>query len=236
MILLVQFRDDVSKDHEQKCVLRHVENKNDVVMLDALDNSIDWENVESLISNVDKILLGGSGNISIAGGHGADMNQEQTDRAVKNITPLIRYILKNDIPTLGVCLGHQILGHFLGSKIKFDTEQAESGIFNIILTEEAKNDPIFKDVPNEFEAVVGHQDSVIEGPKHCVLLAKSEKCPVHAFKYKNNIYGTQFHSELNTEDLIYRLNLYPSYKKYADKVEIKDTSNALKVLNNFLNL
>ncbi len=237
MLLVVQFRDDVSEDHEQKCIVRHLENRNDVLFINALtDTKRDWTDLNGIMKGVDHVVLGGSGNLSLAGGHGDEMSDAKAKLMAEDLGPLLNLLIDKDIPTLGSCFGHQIIAQHLGAKVIFDKEQAETGIFEIKLFKEGINDPLFAGVPEKFNAVVGHQDSVVKLPKDTILLAKSEKCGNHAFRYKTSIYGTQFHGELNTADLIYRLNLYPSYKEYAANVKNIDTSNALKVLKNFLDL
>lgn len=235
MILLVQFRDDPSGPHEQDCVKRQLLEEQEIKIVSVFDESIDFSNVEELLNGVDRVILGGSGAISMAKGH-EKVNYNHVDQILEKMKPLMEYILENDFLCLGSCFGHQLIGKFLGEEIVFDKETAETGIFEISLTNEGKRDRIFNGVPEKFLAIVGHQDSVKAIPRGCVQLAQSERCLTHGYRYKSNVYGTQFHGELNTDDLIYRLKLFPVYKKYAESIDYKDTSNALIVLKNFLKL
>ena len=63
-----------------------------------------------------------------------------------------------------------------------------------------------------FDAQVGHEDTVVELPPNTTLLAASERCPTHAYRFDDApIYCTQFHPELERADLLMRLEAYPEY-------------------------
>jgi len=237
MILLVQFRDDVSEEHEQKCVVKHLDKNENIKFISTLDDNHDWSDPEKILYGYDSLIIGGNGSSSFDGGKVKDEYQlNQINQIFRNVNPLLDYVIDKDFPTLGTCFGHQLIANRLGSEIKCDPNQAESGIEEITLNETALKDPIFSEIPEKFDAVVGHQDSVINLSEGMISLASSKHCNIEAFKYKNNIYCTQFHSELNTDDLIFRLNLYPNYKKYARNLVPKDTSNTINILRNFLKM
>jgi len=237
MLLVVQFRDDITEEHEQSCIVSRLEGSKDVKFISFFNEEIDFMDVEKLLEGVDKVILAGNGGLSMGEGHSiSDNDYSVVNYILGEIEPLIRYIIKNDFPTLGICFGHQLFGHFLGTKVSFNKERSETGIVDIHLTPEGELDPLFKEIPNPFFSVLGHQDSLDNLPKDCVHLAYSDKCPIHGFRFKKNVYGTQFHAELNTDDLIYRLKMFPEYVEYAHKMEKKSTDNALKVLFNFLEM
>lgn len=57
------------------------------------------------------------------------------------------------------------------------------------------DDPFFSKLPKSFDVMHWHDD--MSGiPRDGILLAKSEGCPHQAFRYGDNVYGFQFHTEL----------------------------------------
>lgn len=232
-ILTLQFRLDASKEHEQQCISRFLSREDQIEFWDIFVESVNLSNPAEYLPKFDKLVLGGNGAQSIAPGH-KDNDYQKVHFILTKIKPLINYVLENDFPTFGTCFGHQLLGYFLGASVVYDHNQAETGFSLIQLTKEASQDKLFTGVNSPFYAVVGHQDSLADVPPGAVLLAFSDKCKVQAFRYKNNIYGTQFHGELNDQDLLYRLNLFPQYRQHALEMQTEDSSQALLTLQNFL--
>ena len=85
----------------------------------------------------------------------------------------------------------------------------------IRLTAEGRADPLLADLPDAFEAYVGHKEAVRELPAHAVLLATSDACPVQMFRVKENLYATQFHPELDLEGILTRIGVYRDYGYFA---------------------
>jgi GMP synthase-like glutamine amidotransferase len=77
-------------------------------------------------------------------------------------------------------------------------------------------------------------------PEKTILLASSKKCGIEAYRIKNNIYGIQFHPELDKKGMKTRLELFPSYTKGKKIGEIlsdyQPTPFAAKVIKNFIEL
>jgi len=156
---------------------------------------------------------------------------------IDRIRPLITYIIDNDFPTLGICFGHQMLGYFFGAQVLDDPEQAEFGSFPVSLSGDGRRDPLFRDVPDDFISFLMYRDSVVSLPEKCVLLAHSSRCGIGSFRYKNNIYGVQFHPELEKDEVCFRVTLHPEYA--GESLEtfletLQPSDHASKILANFL--
>ena len=103
---------------------------------------------------------------------------------------------------LGVCLGAQLIADALGAKPEYSPEK-EVGVFPIELTEEAQNDPLFKDFSRSVNVTHWHND--MPGlPSGSVLLAKSEGCPRQVIRFSPGVYGFQCHFEI-TRDVAHGL-------------------------------
>lgn len=110
---------------------------------------------------------------------------------------MLRQAVAADIPTLGICLGGQLLASALGAEVRRH-HLDEVGFFEIPLTEAGRQDPLFAGLPGRQLAFHWHSD-VFDLPQGAVLLASNEKAPNQAFRYGRHAYGLQFHIELNDE-------------------------------------
>ena len=236
MILLVQFRDDQSGWHELKCVYDSIGVAySQYKIANILSPFVTQKSLREDFQRADKIILGG------AGKHGWEVYETGDKKVIREfklildkITHPLRKLIKEDKkPVLGICFGHQLLAHTLGCQVSVDKKQAETGIYKIKLSALGVKNPLFKGINSPFKAILGHKSSVtktVNDPKFKIL-ASSKQCLVEAFQYGKNIYGVQFHPELDYDDMIFRLSLYPNYgqgKKISrQRVAIK------QVLRNF---
>lgn len=210
MILLVQFRTNQAGWHELKCVYEASELKYDQIKtLNLASNTITEDDIKQSLKRVRSVILGGTGEASYGDTDNAKKKWLRDVR--KRAFKVIDESLKNSPGILGMCFGHQLLSEYYGGKVEVDEKQSETGVAAINLTTEGMNDPLFKNVPVNFSAIEGHKDSVVVKPKGAKILASSERCDFQALKFEDNIYGVQFHPEMNYQDLKFRLSLFPSY-------------------------
>lgn len=112
---------------------------------------------------------------------------------------LISKAVKGNKYLLGVCLGAQLIGEALGAKFDHSPNR-EIGVFNLSLTDQAVNDPIFSKFPAIFS--VGHWHGDMPGlTSESQILAISEGCPRQVVKYTSKIYGFQCHFEFTPESI-----------------------------------
>ena len=105
------------------------------------------------------------------------------------------------IPTLGICLGSQLIAHALGARVypnRKDGKLAkEIGFDTVRLTPEGSAHPLFKGFPAELRVLQWHGDA-FDLPAGASLLATSHACRNQAFAV-GNAYGLLFHMELTPE-------------------------------------
>ncbi|RLD98292.1 MAG: hypothetical protein DRI92_04165 [Aquificota bacterium] len=107
---------------------------------------------------------------------------------------LISSCVEVDKPLLGICLGAQLVAKTLGSRI-YPAPAKEIGWYTVELTRPAAMDFLFSFMPKEVTVFQWHGET-FDLPRHSVRLAASEVCPNQAFRFKNHIYGLQFHLEV----------------------------------------
>jgi GMP synthase (glutamine-hydrolysing) len=100
-------------------------------------------------------------------------------------------------PILGVCYGHQLLAWAFGGEVGFHPQGREIGTVDVELTEAAKSDELFAEMPSEFIAQASHQQSILALPADAVLLAKNDFDAHHAFRLGTSTWGVQFHPEFS---------------------------------------
>ena len=128
-------------------------------------------------------------------------------RVEADLRRLLDEVVAADFPFLGACYGIGTLGAHQGAVI--DRTYAEPvGAVRITLTRDGRADPLLTELPDTFDAFVGHKEAVSVLPDHAVLLAGSPTCPVQLFRVGRNVYATQFHPELDVDGLSTRVEVY----------------------------
>ncbi len=107
---------------------------------------------------------------------------------------LIKVCLEGDIPTLGVCLGHQVLATILGGRV--ERRHQRVGWYEVAVGD----DPLFGGCYRSFPAFHYHQDEVVELPSEAVQIATSDHCQYESFRLHGSpVWGVQFHPEMSLE-------------------------------------
>jgi len=105
-------------------------------------------------------------------------------------------ILKNRIPILGICFGHQILSKLNGGKVK-QSKFREFGLVNIFKKKDSILTKNFfkKNINNVW---MSHADQVSKLPKNFNVIASSQNSKFAIIENKSkNYYGVQFHPEVS---------------------------------------
>ncbi|MEY4615328.1 MAG: hypothetical protein RJB66_288 [Pseudomonadota bacterium] len=153
--------------------------------------------------------------VVICGG-GMNVDQEQTHPWLRSEKALIRSLLEQNVKTLGLCLGAQLIAEALGARVGPHT-QWEVGWHDV----ELKENIFFKE-QKQFKVFQWHKYT-FDIPNGALHLSSSEACSHQAFSYGENVLAFQFHPESTREWVIDcatdESESYPS----GDFVETRET-------------
>ena len=125
------------------------------------------------------------------------VDQEERHGWLREENALLERLLADGVPTLGVCLGGQLIAKALGAPVR-RMPSSEVGWFDVDVTPEAADDPVFGALPGHFKAFQWHSYH-FELPEGAVALARNDRC-LQGFR-AGSAWAIQFHPEVTREDL-----------------------------------
>ena len=138
-----------------------------------------------------------SGAITMGGYMGA--NDDVEFPWLTDARSMMKDLVANDIPFFGICLGGQLLATAVDGKVG-PTPVPEIGVASFRVTSDAAQDAVFGYLAGkEVIAAEWHKDYITDLPDDAVVLAGNDVCPVQAFRVGENVYGVQFHPEIDSQ-------------------------------------
>jgi GMP synthase (glutamine-hydrolysing) len=132
------------------------------------------------------IVLGGAMNV----------HEEDDNPWIPTERRLIEEALASRMPTLGICLGSQLLASVAGGDV-YRVDEPEIGWYDVEAEPDAVGDPLLGRLPPRFHAYQWHSYGS-SLPPGAVALARSPVC-LQAFRLEDFAWGTQFHCEVTRE-------------------------------------
>ncbi len=190
----------------------------------------------SLIRRHQAVLIGGSGDFYVS---------KRDLPRFPEFLELLLAIIDCGHPTFASCFGYHCIVTAMGGQIIHDPDNTEVGTYELSLTDEGRNDPLFTTLPGTFAAQMGHKDRASCHPEGLMNFAYSERSPLQALRIPGKpIWGAQFHPELsgtqNQERYLHYLEGYAQYQTEEDRAEhltrFRESPEATKLLSKFLQL
>lgn len=116
---------------------------------------------------------------------------------LEQVRVLYRDAAEQARPTLGICLGGQLLAQALGGTVEKGAHGTEAGLVTVGLTSDAAGDDLFGDLGPEIQVASMHGDAITRLPDGAVLLGTGRTYPNQAFRAAPNAWGVQFHPEIS---------------------------------------
>lgn len=102
-------------------------------------------------------------------------------------------------PVLGICYGHQLLGHALGGQVGPNPRGREMGTVRVELCDASREDALLGSLQRPLLVQTTHAESLLELPPGATLLAGNAADPHHAFAWGALVWGVQFHPEFDSD-------------------------------------
>ena len=142
--------------------------------------------------------LAGHGGLMVLGGSmGAD--DESTVPWLADCKSLTLDALDRGTPTLGVCLGHQLVASALGGRVGPNPGGQQIGVLDIGWSPEVHEDPLFEGLAGPARALQWNDDVVLSLPEGAVALARTTDGVLQAARFAPAVWGVQWHPEVDEE-------------------------------------
>ena len=177
--------------------------------------------------------------VVISGSHAMVSDREAWSEA---LVPWLRQAVVDEVPMLGICYGHQLLAHAMGGEVIHHPDGVELGMIEVQQRPVAQDDPLFATLPQAFDALSVHWQSVSRLPEGAVWLASSAHEPHHAFRVGRCAWGVQFHPEFSVDALrayldgLGQVQVRQGLEPAAVASQMKPTPVAASVLAHFARL
>lgn len=147
-------------------------------------------------------------------------NDTATYPWLEDIRGLLRDAVGRDIPTLGICLGGQLLAQALGGTVVRGAHGTEAGLVTVTVTDAASDDYLCQGIGRDFPVASMHGDAVDRLPAGSTLLGTGEVYPHQVFRAAPHAWGVQFHPEIGPD----------TYAAWAHAFHSDDTAERARVM------
>lgn len=124
-------------------------------------------------------------------------NDDAAHPWLEDVRGLLRNAVRRSLPTLGICLGGQLLAQSLGGTVVRGASGVEAGVVTVHATTAASGDALFDVVGPDFPVASMHGDAIDVLPDDAVLLGTSIPYSHQAFRAGPSAWGVQFHPEIS---------------------------------------
>jgi GMP synthase (glutamine-hydrolysing) len=134
----------------------------------------------------------------IVSGSPASLATDAPPAWMDDAAQLVRRAHEVGTPLLGVCFGHQLIGHAFGGRVINNPWGWEVGTRHVEVTDAGRADPLFAGLPARVRVNLTHRDIICPAtcPAELRVLARNEAAEIQAVAVGDSTWGVQFHPEI----------------------------------------
>ncbi|MGY2702989.1 MULTISPECIES: type 1 glutamine amidotransferase [unclassified Nocardioides] len=140
-------------------------------------------------------LAGHDGLVVLGGPMGAEDDEKHAWLAP--VKELVREARAARLPTLGICLGHQLIAVALGGSVTRNPLGQQVGLLGVGWTGAAEEDRLFAPLATPRRGVHWNDDVVAALPPGATVLAGTSRDEVQVARYAPQLWGVQLHPEVD---------------------------------------
>jgi GMP synthase (glutamine-hydrolysing) len=121
---------------------------------------------------------------------------------LRTVKQRVREAAAAHLPTLGICLGHQLIAVALGGTVEKNRHGQQLGLLGVGWTEAAGTDELMGPLTTPRRGVQWNDDIVTALPDGATLLAATGRDEIQAVRYAPTVWGVQLHPEVDVPVLL----------------------------------
>jgi GMP synthase (glutamine-hydrolysing) len=137
-------------------------------------------------------LTGYDGFVVLGGSMGA--LDDATHPWLRVVKERVREAAETGVPTLGVCLGHQLVASALGGTVEANPRGQQVGLYDVGWRPEAAEDELVSGLPS-IRGIQWNVDVVTGLPDGAVTLAATAEGELQVARFAPSVWGIQLHPE-----------------------------------------
>jgi GMP synthase (glutamine-hydrolysing) len=176
-------------------VIQH-EDDDPIHLMGAWMGDVDLDVRRPYLSEDLPTALAGYGGLVVMGG-AMGANDDSTFPWLTPVKELIRQAARNALPTLGICLGHQLAAVALGGEVRPNPAGRQFGLVDVDWEPAAHVDGLFSTVATPRRGPHWNDDIVTRLPDGAQLMARAPTGEVQAARHAPTVWGVQWHPEVD---------------------------------------
>lgn len=174
----------------------------------------------------------------VIGGSSLNVTDETYSDYQQYVHAKVNEIIHSGKPTFLICFGIGLLAHLTGGSVdKQHPEQTSPTEVQVLA-----DDVLLHNIPRTFTAFTGHRESVATLGPEVQVLASGPTCPYQFIRYREHVWASQFHLEMDALGTERRMRFFMDYGYFSPEdfstivasLQAHDSSHAHQILRNFL--